>query len=332
MNNLLVSIIIPVFNAEKYLGETINAVLAQTWQNIEIIIVNDGSTDNSKSIINSFTEAEIILIDQTNQGVSAAKQAGLCIAKGAFIQYLDADDLLHPTKIEKQVIALLDNPDKIAICKTTHFFDNIDNNIPDDDHFFREYLNDPLNFLIKLYGGFDLVGGMIQPNAFLTPAGIIKKAGPWNTSISPCTDEDGEYFCRIILHSKGIVYQPETLNFYRKTRSKKSLSGVINEITYSNLVESIWLKHKHLLTYANGDEQIANIHDATYQSLEQVKINIYYDLKKVVAQILAYQKQLTPSRKPGSPNLGGNVITLIAKVAGWKFARWLQHKRGKLSI
>jgi glycosyltransferase involved in cell wall biosynthesis len=326
----LVSIIIPVYNSEKYLTECIESALGQTYTNTEIIIINDGSTDRSLDIINGFDNSKIVLINQDNRGASAAKQNGLDKASGAFIQYLDADDILANNKIEQQMISLYNQPDKIAVCKTAHFFDDwnyIKENIPDDDRFFEEYLNEPLNFLIKLYGGFDLVGGMIQPNAFLTPKNIVEKAGPWNTDISPCMDEDGEYFTRVILESKGIIYQPQILNYYRKSRNKNSLSGIKNEIRCSNLIESIWLKHLHLLARANSDHQITSIHNATYLFLDQVKVQNYLAFKNLVSKISYYQNMLSPSLKPVHDKLGGTMINFISKTAGWKFARILQHMR-----
>jgi glycosyltransferase involved in cell wall biosynthesis len=325
MNKPLVSIIIPAYNAEKFLAETLSSALAQTWSNKEIIVVNDGSTDGSADIVNAFSSSQVVLLNQANKGASAAKQTGLEYARGEFIQYLDADDVLAVNKIEMQMNALKDQPDKIAVCKTTHFFGSVANNIPSGDDFFLEYLDEPLNFLIKLYGGFDLHASMIQPNAFLTPISIINKAGPWNSDISPCTDEDGEYFTRIILNSNGLVYQPDILNYYRKSVGERSLSGTVNEVTFLNLVESIWLKHQHLLSFASSDSQIAGIHNATYQSFEEIKVKIYFNLKNVTSKILYYQNQLSPSLKPRNDKLGGNIINFISRTFGWKFAVWLQY-------
>ncbi len=323
----LVSIIIPVYNAEKYIYQTIKSAVDQSWPFKEIIVVNDGSTDRSIEIIKEFNNPEIVIIDQVNQGASAAKQTGLNYAKGEFIQYLDADDILADNKIEVQVTALLNEPGKVAICNTAHFFDDCDHlaeNIPDDDLFFKAYLDDPLNFLIKLYGGFDLRGGMIQPNAFLTPRNVLEKTGPWNTDISPCPDEDGEYFCRVLLNSEGIVYQHETLNYYRKSKSKKTLSGVKDEKALSKLVDSVWLKHTHLLEQARLSEEITNIHNATNYGLAEIYVKAYPTFRELGERISNLQKKLSPSLKPGYYKLGGKAINAISALLGWKLARRLQ--------
>ena len=99
----LVSILIPAYNAEQWLAETLQSALAQTWQNKEIIVVNDGSTDCSASVARQFESCGVKVISQENKGASAARNRAFQEAKGDFIQYLDADDLLAPDKIERQV-------------------------------------------------------------------------------------------------------------------------------------------------------------------------------------------------------------------------------------
>ena len=309
-----VSIIIPVYNAAAHIDKTLRSAIGQTWPNKQIIAVNDGSTDNSLQILRSYQAEGVIVVNQLNKGATAAKQAGLELATGQFVQYLDADDILDPDKLTIQVKALNHQPGKIAVCKTTHFFDDknyLVDNYPDDDRFFEQYLDDPLNFLIKLYGGFDLMGGMIQPNAFLTPMNVIKAAGPWNPAISPCTDEDGEYFTRVILHSKGIVYQPQALNYYRKSAKKLTLSGQFTETTCSNLIDSIWLKHQHLLQAAANAGQVTNIHNLTNFFLDRVKVKVYFSSPKMVGKINALQQQLSPALQPRHDTLGGNLIKNI---------------------
>lgn len=106
----LVSIIIPVFNGEKYIAETIQSVLTQSYPNIEIIAVDDGSTDNTKHII--CDQFEMVNYHyQNNQGQGAALNHGLSLAKGEFITFLDADDLIMPDKTKTQVNYLKSMPE-----------------------------------------------------------------------------------------------------------------------------------------------------------------------------------------------------------------------------
>lgn len=104
----LVSIVIPCFNAERFISEAIESCLNQTYKNIEIIVVNDGSTDSSYKIINSYGD-KIVKIEQENKGGSAARNTGLNIAKGDFVLFLDADDFLEHRGIERHMIHMPDN-------------------------------------------------------------------------------------------------------------------------------------------------------------------------------------------------------------------------------
>ena len=102
----LVSIIIPCYNASRYIKETINSVLAQAYQNFEIIVINDGSTDQSSEIIKTIKHDRIHLVEQENQGVSFSRNNGIALAKGEFIVFLDADDILHPNFLESRIFTL----------------------------------------------------------------------------------------------------------------------------------------------------------------------------------------------------------------------------------
>lgn len=104
--NGLVSVIIPVYNAEKFIGETVESVIAQTYKNIEIVIVDDCSKDSSEIIIKRLKSTYSNIIYQrceNNHGAAVARNTALKIAKGQYVAFLDSDDLWQPTKIEKQI-------------------------------------------------------------------------------------------------------------------------------------------------------------------------------------------------------------------------------------
>lgn len=105
----LVSVIIPVYNTEEYVGEMINCVLRQTYSNIEIIVINDGSTDGSRQILESIKDPRIRLINVENGGVSKARNIGINACKGKKIFFWDSDDTVEPQAIEKCVVYALNN-------------------------------------------------------------------------------------------------------------------------------------------------------------------------------------------------------------------------------
>jgi glycosyltransferase involved in cell wall biosynthesis len=111
----LVSVIIPCYNAEKYVGQAIESALAQTYPKKEVIVIDDGSTDGSLDVIKSFGD-RIRWETGPNRGGSAARNRGIELAQGELIQFLDADDLLHPQKLERQVPLVLETPDMIVYC------------------------------------------------------------------------------------------------------------------------------------------------------------------------------------------------------------------------
>jgi glycosyltransferase involved in cell wall biosynthesis len=118
---LLVSVIIPVYNCGESLHRTMQSVLAQTHQPIEVILVDDGSTDNSYTLAKQYESSQVQVLQQKNAGAAVARNTGLAIAKGVYIQFLDAGDVLSEAKIAKQVQALQKHPDKVAVCNYKQF-------------------------------------------------------------------------------------------------------------------------------------------------------------------------------------------------------------------
>src|ERR1700730_4427709 len=99
----LVSVLIPCFSSEKFIAETLESVLNQTWPYIEVIVVDDGSQDSSAQEVERFAARGVRLLRQASRGAGAARNTALRASQGAFIQFLDADDLISPTKIETQL-------------------------------------------------------------------------------------------------------------------------------------------------------------------------------------------------------------------------------------
>ncbi len=121
MNKPVVSVIIPAYNAESFIKETIESALNQTYKNIEVIVVDDGSTDNTEKIVKSIDDKRIKYIKQNNRGVSAARNKGIEVSKGEFIALLDHDDIWLPRKLEKQ-LPLFSDPQVGLVFSDTIFF------------------------------------------------------------------------------------------------------------------------------------------------------------------------------------------------------------------
>ena len=103
----LVSVIMPAFKSEKYIGQAIESILAQTHTHLEILIFEDGSPDQTRAVINRYTDARIVkVLSDQNHGVVYARNALIDLAKGKYIELMDADDIADPTRLEKQVRVL----------------------------------------------------------------------------------------------------------------------------------------------------------------------------------------------------------------------------------
>lgn len=323
----LVSVIIPVYNAEGYLAQTIASAKAQTLANIEIVIIDDGSTDGSLALAKKHQSETIKVFSRENKGASAARNLGLKMSCGEYIQFLDADDLLSANKIEEQVRLLMLNPGYVALCRTSHFFDGEDPlSHPPIKEWYEEGSDDPVDFLIKLYGG-SLIGegygGMIQPNAWLTPRDLIDKAGPWNEMRNP--DDDGEFFCRVILASKGIKYAADATNYYRKFKETSTWSAQKSYAACKSMLQSTRLKASHLLAKTNDPR--AKV--ALGRLLWDHAYNFYPAYKDLALEAEQASKELAPGFNYNP--FHGDIKYVVSYLFGWKMLRKLQNINLKIS-
>jgi glycosyltransferase involved in cell wall biosynthesis len=119
----LISCIVPVFNGEKFLSAALDSIYAQTWRPIEVIVVDDGSTDGTKDVVAQYA-GRLVYVRQQNAGQAAARNRGLAIAQGEFVAFLDADDLWHPEKLARQMACFMARP-ALEMCITyeKHFWE-----------------------------------------------------------------------------------------------------------------------------------------------------------------------------------------------------------------
>ena len=329
MQPLLVSIIIPVYNAEKYLEATLRSAIAQTWEHKEIILVDDGSADNSLMIAKSYECSFIKVYNQPNSGASAARNKGLSEAKGDFIQFLDADDLLSTDKISRQLSLISDQKDTLAICPVVHFNNDQEHQLTSlspNEYELQFYIDsdNPFEFLLNLYGIHKNGGSMIPIHSWLTPASVIKKAGLWNEELS--LNDDGEFFCRMAANATAILNTPDTFCYYRKISTGNSLSSHRDHQAFTSQFMSIKLIQKHLENCTN-DPRIAIV---VSRLLMDLLIKVYPQHKELTLVIECSVKEAGGS--PHRPVIGGKAIELIKHIFGWKCARILQHYYQNLAL
>ena len=126
MKTELISVIIPVYNVQMYLAECVDSVINQTYKNLEIILVDDGSTDESGKICDQYSEIDsrIHVIHKKNGGLSDARNAGIQVSTGKYLSFIDSDDYLERTALEQMMQAILISHSEIAICNIMRFYDD----------------------------------------------------------------------------------------------------------------------------------------------------------------------------------------------------------------
>lgn len=225
----LISIIIPVYNQEKFLAETLNSVVNQSYSNWECILVNDGSIDNSVEVINKFVvqDNRFHFINSENRGVSHARNLALMQIKGDFIMFLDGDDLIHPEKLQKNIISFQKNEKfDILFNHTNYFENNIDNSLYD-----ILLDSDLLNFNdLLLYWGEKII--------IPIHSAIIKKqlfeGIEFNTELT--AQEDWLVWLRLFQKKPKVMVLNEVLSYYRKHNSSRTQTVSLREDHFKALL------------------------------------------------------------------------------------------------
>jgi glycosyltransferase involved in cell wall biosynthesis len=307
--NPLVSVVIPSYNSARWLDATIASVRAQTWSPCEIILVDDGSTDGSGELGERLAGAGMRVVRQANAGQCAALNRGLREAKGEFIQYLDADDLIAPDKIAVQMARLRGLPPTwIASGAWARFTDDPAEASFEPEAVWRDLA--PIDWLIASWSG----GGMMHGAAWLIPRGIVEKAGPWNESLSLINDLD--YFSRLLLSSEGIAFCPAALTFYRS-----SVAGSLSRQTSRAAWESAFLATRLSTDAIIAREDSPRVRRACAINYQRLVHSAYPFVPDLVAAGERRTAELGGcDLSPG----GGAVFKGLNSIFGWKIARRAQ--------
>ncbi len=318
----LVSIVIPSFNAAKHIEATLLSALNQSYPNIEIFVVDDGSADDTLAIAGKYVSERVSLISQKNDGACRARNNGLNRSKGKYIQFLDADDLLSSDKIAEQVRELEMYPDHLAVCTTVHFRDGVDPftvPIPDEAHFLYNTEDIP-EFLARLWGA-DGLPWMVQTSAWLTPVSLIKEAGEWDETI--LLDQDGEFFTRVMLAGKGIRLC-NGVNYYRKFVYGSNVASKAHKPeNLRSKLQALDLKSSYVLKR----EDNPRLRRAIASQYMQVAVEAYPVFPELFSE--AWRKCKAQGQPPVIPVLGGKAIETIKRLLGWKPAKWLSFQLHK---
>jgi glycosyltransferase involved in cell wall biosynthesis len=313
MTNLdLISIIIPVYNAEQFLKESIKSVLDQTYPNKEIIIVDDCSSDSSFEIAKSF-QSNLVQVYKLNHnsGQSAASNYGIEMSKGAFIKLFDADDLMNKEHLMDQYLAIKDHPSYIAAGQIKRFFNNDLNTALHEP--LANWCNlTPLEWLL-IDNGKGL--GMMQCGMFLIPKEILVKSGYWDPSIS--MTNDFEFFPRLLFLSEKIIFTETAVVFYR-SGNKGSLSNHLSTKSLESAYQAL-IKTSNLILAKEKTKRSTQILAMYWGDWAYT----FYGLNKrlYLAAVVEYKKLTGKAYRP--ENSGYTEISDL--IIGWKLTKRIKN-------
>ena len=316
----LVSVIIPSYNAEQFIGQAIESVMAQTYPSYEMIVVDDGSTDKTKEILKEF-DGQIRCVHQENRGPSAARNAGIEIAQGTYICFLDADDLWTPDKLEAQVEFLERHPD-IALVFSDHQDFKSGNVDP------RSYLDAKKEtfgeVLVTEKPLQEAFLKLIQENFISTPTVMVRKrclekTGLFDENLWSVEDRDlwlrmaahfqlaclPRIFCQRRVHQSNISRQSE-LTLHGRTNVLEKNRRAFPLLVPSEIWDGELANHYCQLGYLllqKGEQK---------RALQAGITSVAYALRQVT-------KSRTLSAYPWSLGLG----LIPASLLGWQFSRFL---------
>jgi glycosyltransferase involved in cell wall biosynthesis len=216
-----VSVIIPCYNSARYLAEAIQSVLDQTYTDFEIIIVNDGSTDETEAVVKGFSDQRIRYVYQANKGLAGARNAGLRLAQGEFLAFLDADDLFLPEKLNEQIDFLLKNSSIDLVAGGWEYI-NAE----------REVLGveRPWMYRNRELGVEDMLWQGVAPvHAVLVRRRIVEEVGGFDENMRAC--EDSDLWGRLAIAGCRCVLQPFVVCQYR-LHSQNMSKDVSNHETW----------------------------------------------------------------------------------------------------
>jgi glycosyltransferase involved in cell wall biosynthesis len=306
----LVSIIIPAYNAERTVAETIQSAIAQTWARKEIVVVDDGSTDRTAEIVERFVPA-VKFIRSSNRGLSAAVNRGLRHSQGDYFQELDADDLLAPDKIERQLAALRPSDGKrVLLSSQLARFYYRTRKARFETNALCEDLS-PAEWMLR-----KMSRNLYMQNAtWLVSRELVEAAGPWDERLH--YDQDGEYFARVLACSTGTRFVPGTGVFYRASGAG-SVSYIGNsEAKKESLLLSIQLQIQYLRSLENSER----VRKACLRYLQNWYETFYLGRKDLAAEAQSIAAELGGQME--EPRLRWK-FAWIRPLFGWGTAKWAQ--------
>jgi glycosyltransferase involved in cell wall biosynthesis len=304
----LVSVLIPAFNSEEWIADTIKSALDQIWPRKEIIVVDDGSTDQTLAIARRFAPDGVTVVSQVNQGAAAARNKAFDLCRGDYIQWLDADDLLAPDKVARQMEAVDSGCGKRTLLSSEwgNFMYRQERAVFSPTALWRDL--SPVEWLLRKMGQ----GLHMQTATWLVSRELTKAAGPWDCRLF--RDNDGEYFCRVLLACDGVRFVPGARVLYRVRGT-----DCVSYIGRSNKKrESLLLSMRLHIGYLRSLEESQRVREVCVKYLQIWLIHFYPDRSDLIRK--AEELAMALGGHLETPRLSWK-YAWIRKMFGWGLAR-----------
>ncbi|MHB8206939.1 glycosyltransferase family 2 protein [Mucilaginibacter sp.] len=305
----LVSICIPAYNCSRYIEETLICLCKQTYRNIEIVIVNDGSTDGTAENVKKIIDQRIRLMNVTNGGAAKARNIAYKHSNGEYIVFFDADDYVQPDFIMQQLGKIDGRNDVIVISAWGRFYQNDlktfrKERIPYNEMFLEDWIN------CYWYNG----NPMTIPGRSIIPKKLIDEGGLWNENLS--LNDDLEFYTRLFLKVHKLIINQAAILYYRSgiegLSSKKGVTA--NKSLYNSVILSTDLILNYFAENPSIKQSCANL-------LQSLVYELYPEEKGLVKTVESKIRTLGGSKIPFP---SGGYTKFLTFVIGWKLTKNLK--------
>jgi len=307
----LISICIPSYNTANYITETINCFLSQSYQNIEIIIVDDGSTDKTLDILKKINSEKLKLIPVIKGGASKARNIAYQNSKGDYIIFFDADDFVQPTFVNDQVNEIFNKENIVVLSEWGRFYNDDLTTFNEEKSVENEYT---LETWITTY--WYNCNPMTNPGRAIIPKSVIEKAGIWNEELT--LNDDLDFFTRIFLNVDKILINKNSYLYYRS--GVNGLSGVKSKKAYQSLFSSLLLSTKMVSSLSAKSFKVKQSCANMWQSFIY---EVYPNHKSLLDNA---QKEIKNLCKPSIKYNSGKITKSLVTFFGWKLVKKLKLK------
>lgn len=306
----LVSICIPSYNAELYIKQTIDCLITQTYSNLEIIVVDDGSTDKTVSLLTNYTDPRLKVLHNPKKNAASARNYAYLNSKGNYIIFFDADDLIKSDFIEKQLNKIIGNENSVVISNWGRFY-NDDLNTYKENSFI---IKNDLTYKEWILGYWYNVMHTTPPGRLIFSKTLIAKTPLWDESLN--LNDDFQFFNELFFHCDKIIYSDAQFYYRSGIGGLSSKNSETNYIScYNSLKRGISLA---LDKYGQNEEvklSCANV-------WQNFKYELYPRHTSLIAKVDEELKKLpTPNFKYPA----GGLTKFLSIIVGWKLTKHLKH-------